>query len=148
MDGAPQLQFVRAAFAMETGDAERIGVATVAHILPSGAGGADSALAQHYSGLHAALEMLEGRVQTVVAHVIEMAAGRVPLDHGVVRQVSGLLHQLPTMEGAKFGVELMTEFSDAAMLTLLAVMTKGVDACHELVGKSHVAYENFFKLSK
>ena len=56
--------------------------------------------------------------------------------------VSGLMHKLPTLDSDKFRVELMTEFCDAAMVTMLCVMTKGVDSCHDLVGKSHVAYHS------
>lgn len=55
--------------------------------------------------------------------------------------VSGLVSKLPTMDSEDFRAELMKEFSDAAMVNMLSLITKGVNACNDLVERSHVAYE-------
>lgn len=70
---------------------------------------------------------------------------RVCMGAQVMRMVSGLLNRLPTMESESFRGELLKEFSDAAMVNVLSLMTKGVDACNNLVERSHAAYDTSFK---
>lgn len=82
MDGVPQTVFAKAAYTMATSDAERIGVNAAANVTPSG-GTSESALSQHCSSLHSALQMLSERVQIIHAFCLEMQEGRVPVDHQV-----------------------------------------------------------------
>ena len=82
MDGVPQTVFAKAAYSMATSDAERIGVNAAANITPSGAA-TESALSQHCSSLHSALQMLSERVQIIHAFCLQMQNGQVPVDHQV-----------------------------------------------------------------
>jgi hypothetical protein len=77
-----QTVFARAVYTMATSDAERIGVNAAANVTPSG-GASESALAQHCSSLHSALQMLSERVQIIHAFCKEMQDGNAPIDHQV-----------------------------------------------------------------
>lgn len=141
VDGSPELLFVRASFVVDTTAAERIGVNTAASILPSGGGGENSALAQHYTGLQSALHMLAERVEHIVDYLRRMQAGEVPYNHKVMRMASGLLLKLPTMSSQQFSSEMMTEFTDASMINMMCMITKGVHMCNGLVDNSTLAYD-------
>jgi Maintenance of mitochondrial structure and function len=82
VEGVPQTVFAKAAYNMATSDAERIGVNAAANVIPSGAA-TESALSQHCSSLHSALQMLSERVQIIHAFCLEMQEGKVPVDHQV-----------------------------------------------------------------
>lgn len=64
LDAAPVSTLVSASYAMETSDAERIGVDQVAKISVYGDSGSDQ-LASHLSGIHLATKMLHERVAAI-----------------------------------------------------------------------------------
>lgn len=82
-EAGTEMLWVKAEHSIATADAERIAVQTVAQLLPSGAGGADSALAQHYASLISAMKMLQDRVALLLHYCGQMQAGSVPHDDKV-----------------------------------------------------------------
>lgn len=82
MDDKPEMRFVRVAYKMSSSDAERIGVNSAAEVT-TGAVGANSALARHYTGLRGSLAMLTERLQHLIPLLQKMEAGEVPMNHQV-----------------------------------------------------------------
>ena len=83
VEGRPETLFVRAAHVMAASEAERIGVNAAAEVVVGAALGGNSALAQHYTGLHSALKMLEERLEVLRAYVVRVQAGEAPKNHQV-----------------------------------------------------------------
>lgn len=50
----------------------------------------------------------------------------------VLRMVQGLLDQMPTMSSDEFESEVATERADVALVSLLCMITKGIESCHTL----------------
>ncbi len=67
------------------------------------AGGAEgSQLTSHLLGLHNAIKMLNARVKTLHQFLDATKTGKVPIDHGVLRQISSLCNLLPAVDTAGF----------------------------------------------
>ncbi|KAF8059749.1 CSN6 [Scenedesmus sp. PABB004] len=141
VDGVPQTTFVRAHYSMETSDAERIGVDQVAKILPSGKASGSEQLTAHLAGLHSAVKMLAGKLAAIQAHLEDVAAGRAPFDHGLMRQVHSLVCGLPALDSAAFRKEYLTEFNDTLATLLLAGLTQSLAGLGELTDRFGVAYD-------
>jgi hypothetical protein len=52
----------------------------------------------------------------------------------------GLLDKLPTMTSVAFQKELSVERADVSLINLLCMVTKGVEACNQLVQCTGEAY--------
>src|SRR6185312_3094797 len=103
----------------ETGEAERISVDHVAHLLSS-SGAEGSMLQAHLLGLHNAIKMLTMRVRIIVQFLEATSKGSVPPDHTLLRHVAALINQLPAIDSAKFKDDFVTEYNDALLVTYLA----------------------------
>lgn len=141
VDGSPVHTFAKAAYSMETSDAERIGVDQVAKILPSGKASGSEQLTAHLLGLHSAIKMLNARVKLVQQVVQRMHSGQLPFHHSLVRKISSLVTSLPAMDSSEFTKAYLNDFNDTLLAIYLASMTKGVSAANEIVDKYALAYE-------
>ena len=54
--------------------------------------------------------------------------------------VKGLLDKMPTMTSAAFQKDLTVERADVMLINMLCMVTKGVEACSQLVQCSAEAY--------
>lgn len=91
VDGRPETLFVKASHVMAASEAERIGVNAAAEVVAGAAVGENSALSQHYAGLHSALKMLEERLEVLRAYVARVQAGEAPKNHQVCVPANSLL---------------------------------------------------------
>lgn len=132
VDGQPSTTFSKAKYTIETVEAERISVDNVARILPSGqqADGAGQ-YTQHLLGLHSAIKMLTSRIEVMHKYLVAVDAGEVPCDHALVRQISSLLRQLPTVTSERFVTGFNVEHNDTLLMTYVAAMTKGTTSINE-----------------
>lgn len=142
--GAPGMVFVRAAYSIETSDAERIGVDQVARILPSGKATGSEQLSAQLVSIHSAIKMLAERLR-----VIHGAMGRLGTEgaegaaypHSLVRKLSSLINGLPACDTDGFNREYLVEYSDTLLTLYLAAMTRGTHAANEVVDKFTLAYD-------
>lgn len=58
----------------------------------------------------------------------------------VLRMVKGLLDQMPTVTSPAFRKELTVERADVMLINMLCMVTKGVEACNQLVQCSGEAW--------
>jgi len=140
VDGSATHQFVAAEYVIQTSEAERIGVNQVARVLPSGNDSGSEQLIAHYSSLHAAIKMLSGRIASLHTTLRQMVQGEVTMDHGLLRDASGLLQRLPLVDSASFSADSTTEFNDAMLTVLMSSLTKGSNQMLEYVEKINLAY--------
>jgi len=136
----PTMLFVKVPYRIQTGEAERIGVDHVARVTPSG-GAEGSQLTTHLMGLHNAVKMLNGRVKGLHAFLAAIEAGKIPPDHGILRQTASLCNILPAIDTQTFQEDFLKEYNDVLLVTYLAGITKGTSAINELVDKYNITYE-------
>uniref|UniRef100_A0A7R9VSN0 COP9 signalosome complex subunit 6 n=1 Tax=Chlamydomonas euryale TaxID=1486919 RepID=A0A7R9VSN0_9CHLO len=141
IEGRPTHVFARSEYAVETSDAERIGVDQVAKILPSGKASGSEQLTAHLVGLHSAIKMLHTRVACIQQLVRAMRDGRTPFDAARVRKISSLMHSLPAMASPMFNGGYLTDYNDTLLTVFLASMTKGVSAANDIADKFSIAYD-------
>lgn len=141
VDGIPSTKFEAAEYTIETVEAERISVDHVAKIMPSGQSGATSQHVAHLQGVHSAVRMLSGRVGAILQHIKDMEAGKVPMNHSLLRQVASLVQQLPTMDSAQFREDFLAEYNDTLLMTYLATITKGTAEMNEFADRFNLAYD-------
>ncbi|KAK9840416.1 hypothetical protein WJX74_009540 [Apatococcus lobatus] len=141
MENVPSFVFVQANFSIETSEAERIGVNQVAKVLPSGKASGIEQLSAHMTSVHAALKMLQGRIQLVTAHLDRMARGTIPFDHALVRQISSTLQRFPAVETSQFQDDYLKDHNDALLTILLSSWINCTSAANEMVEKFNMAYD-------
>lgn len=141
VDGVPTWVFVTSKYALETSEAERIGVDQVVKILPSGKASSSDQLTAHLSSMHSAIKMLAVRIRMVQQLVQGISNGSVPYDHSLLRQVSALVSSLPAADTPEFRREATVEHADTLMTVLLASITRGNAAAGEVADKHAAAYE-------
>jgi len=140
VDETPTQLFVKVPYRIETGEAERISVDHIARITPSG-GGSGSALVSHMTAVHNAISMLTQRIKILVVFLEATKAGKIPVDHGLLRRVQSLVNQLPAIDTAQFQQEFINEYNDALLITYLASMTKGANTINEMIDKFNITFE-------
>lgn len=136
----PTTFFVKVPYRIQTGEAERIGVDHVARMTPSG-GAEGSQLTSHLMGLHNAVKMLNSRVKTLHTFLGAIEEGKIPINHGILRQTASLCNILPAIDTQVFKEDFMKEYNDVLLVTYLAGITKGTTAINDLVDKYNVTYE-------
>lgn len=140
-DGRAHFSFVRANYAVETSDAERIGVDQVAKILPGGKATGSEQLTAHLMGLHSAIKMLQQQLMTLQQLMAKVSSGEVAYPHSLARQISSLVHSLPALASQGFTHDYLMEHNDALAGVYLATLTKGVSSLNDTVDKLVFAYE-------
>ena len=141
VDGVPSTKFEQAEYTIETVEAERISVDHVAKSVPSGQSSGASQHVAHLQGVSSAVGMLSGRVAAILQHVKDMEAGKVPMDHSLLRQVASLVQQLPTIDSTQFRGDFLTEYNDTLLMTYLAAITKGTAEMNEFADRFNLAFD-------
>ncbi|GAB4821425.1 hypothetical protein N2152v2_008471 [Parachlorella kessleri] len=141
LDDVPTTIFVQAKYTVETSEAERIGVDQVAKILPTGAASGANQLTAHLTSMHSAIKMLVSRIALLHQMLVKMQSGELPFDHGLVRQVAGLVQRLPAVDSLQFSQDYLTEYNEALLTIMLSSVTQGSNAVNELVEKYNLAYD-------
>jgi COP9 signalosome complex subunit 6 len=136
----PTMLFVKVPYRIQTGEAERIGVDHVARVTPAG-GAEGSQLTSHLVGLNNAVKMLNARVKTLHAFCAATQEGKIPTDHGILRQIASLVNVLPAIDTGVFSEDFIKEYNDVLLVTYLAGITKGTSAINDLVEKYNITYE-------
>ncbi|KAF6257728.1 COP9 signalosome subunit 6 [Scenedesmus sp. NREL 46B-D3] len=139
--GVPQTIFVKANYSMETSDAERIGVDQVAKILPSGKASGSEQLTAHLTALHSAIQMLVSKLSVIQQQVAQVADGRAPFPHAMMRQVNSLVCSLPALDNPQFKKDYLTEYNDTLATLLLSGTTQSLAGLAELSDRLGLAYE-------
>ena len=75
--------------------------------------------------MQSAAKMLAVRVRVLHDYVSAVAAGTLPHDHALLREIAALLRQLPAADPATFEREYLTEVNDTLLMSYLTAMTKG-----------------------
>ncbi|KAL1917839.1 uncharacterized protein VTP21DRAFT_3673 [Calcarisporiella thermophila] len=138
VNGVPQHLFIAASYRIETGEAERISVDHVNQTVNESAG-AGSSLIAHLVNQRNAIGMLQSRVKLLHEYLTSVEKGEIQRDHDILRKISSLCNQLPTMDVDEFHEEFMTECNDVVVITYLAAVTKGANAINELAEKFNLA---------
>ena len=140
IEGIPSQIFVQAKYTVDSLEAERIAVDQVARIVPSGKASSTEQLSSHMTGMQNAIKMLRMRISTILGVVKQMKEGKIPYDHGLLREISSLVRRLPVgTDKTKKGLNL--EYNDTLLITYLSVMTSGNATLHELVNKINATYD-------
>jgi len=136
----PTQLFVKVPYKIETGEAERISVDHIARITTTG-GSSTSSLTAQLTAVHNAITMLNQRIKILLSYLEATKAGKVPMDHGLLRRLVSLVNQLPAIDTQQFQQEFINEYNDALMVTYLASMTKGANTFNEMIDKFNVTYD-------
>lgn len=143
LDGASSVVFAPASFRIETQEAERIALDHVAHVQAGSAGGSgDSQLVSQLSSLHGSISMLSQRIETMNRLLEAVHGGSIEPDHQLIRQISAVCHNLPTVTSAAFRDELTSEFNDSLMMGYLASVTTGCAVTSEIIERLHSANDS------
>lgn len=61
-----------------------------------------STVAEHLTAQHSAIKMLHSRVKLVLEYVRAVQAGKLPINHEVLREAHSLSHRLPVLQTDRF----------------------------------------------
>jgi COP9 signalosome complex subunit 6 len=136
----PTMLFSKVQYKIETGEAERIAVDHVAHVMPTG-GEAGSQLTAHLMGTHNAIKMLHTKIKILKRFLEATATGGVKADHGLLRQIAGLCNLLPAIDTDAFKEDFLNEYNDALLVTYLSSITKGASIINDMVDRYNTAYD-------
>lgn len=59
-------------------------------------------VAEHLTAQHSAIKMLHSRVKLVLEYVRAVQAGKLPINHEVLREAHSLSHRLPVLQTDRF----------------------------------------------
>ncbi|CAN0074550.1 unnamed protein product [Phaeothamnion confervicola] len=125
-------------FALETAQPEQI---SVEHVVKATPAIAASQIDLHATATGTSLRALGARLRVLSAFLAAVRSGAAPPDHRLLRQISGLVGQLPAMEaGGTAAAELASEHADALAVTYLAAMQKGAALLGDVVEKFGVTH--------
>lgn len=114
-------------------DSERIAVDHVMrHAIPGGGDGTSST-ALHLWTLRRSIKMLKSRVELLVAFLEATAAGKIEVDHSLLRSVGGVCARLPAMDCQQFSDAFADERNDSLVVTYLTGVTKSLCSMNETV---------------
>ena len=124
--------FSRIAFTVHADEAERITsfhCAKLSQLPPN-----TSHVIPHYSTLHNAVSSLHQRLLLIHQFLNDTAAGHIPLDHSVMREVKALVHRLPVGDGASGQTSraLLGEYGDSLLMVELGLVTQLMEDMAEL----------------
>mmetsp|Transcript_31612 Transcript_31612/g.32195 ORF Transcript_31612/g.32195 Transcript_31612/m.32195 type:complete len:324 (-) Transcript_31612:141-1112(-) len=139
--GVPTAVFVSISFKLETAQAERVAVDEVVKSTPQE--GASSLEVHNQAGL-VSLRTLSAMIEEILVVLQTIESGVIPVDHSLLRRVSKITHQLPTLDSIHFQRHFNEELTDCLMTTYLASTTKTLQSVHELAEAYSVAYNDRF----
>ncbi|GAA6008737.1 hypothetical protein JCM11491_003416 [Sporobolomyces phaffii] len=137
--GEPEPTFVRVAYDIETGEAEKVAVDEVSKVQDDTANPANttaSALIATLSSQRNALSMLSSRVKVITTYLSQVSQGKAKKDDETLRQIHALVSGLKgQVGGGLLEKEFMTEYNDALLTTYLSSLTKQLLTANELLDK-------------
>jgi len=136
----PTTLFSKVSYKIETGEAERIAVDHVARVTSAGSE-PGSQLTAHLMGVHNAIKMLHNKIKVIVIFLEASRKGEIKPDHGLLRQIAGLVNLLPAIDTNAFKEEFFNEYNDALLVTYLSTITKGTSVLNDLVDRYNTAYD-------
>merc|ERR1712187_902881 len=139
IQGVSQTQWNEVPYVIDTLEAERIAVNHVAKTATSA--GHSSGFTQHAAGLGNAVAMLSHRVTELLACVKEMKAGRAPKNSETLRQLKSICQALQVVHPEALRREFRGEFNDAALVVLLATLSKACANTSDLLDKFQLAHD-------
>lgn len=125
------VKYREATVVIETGEAERVAVEDL--VRESNAHAAGERLRQHLVSQHAAVKILNGRVQTVLDYIKGVNEGTVKPDHRILRSLRSILSQLGGSSGSKD--EATLQEAHALTAALLATVSQGAQLTVDLKSK-------------
>merc|ERR1712126_711385 len=140
-NGALKVEWNEVRYQIDTLEAERIAVNHVAKTATVAAAGHNSDFTQHASGLANSVVMLNNRVKELLDYMREVKAGRAPKNHDILRQMLSICQALRTTHRDSLQHEFCGEFNDAALVVLLASLTKACANTSELLDKFQLAHD-------
>jgi len=138
-DNEQTLTWAEITYKIETEESERISVDFVNRMEKSSTD--VSALVPHFATLSNAVEMLNNRIQILIQYLEHVKAGKIPVNHKLMRQINSLIHRLPAVDSPKFTNEYINELNETLMIAYMAVMTKGTNQLNDVVDKFNTTYE-------
>lgn len=139
--GAMKVEWNEVPYEIDTLEAERIAVTHVAKCATVTAAGHSSDFTQHTSGLGNSVVMLNNRVKELLEYMKEVKAQRVPKNHDVLRQMLSICQALQATHQESVQHEFCGEFNDAALVVLLASLTKACANTSDLLDKFQLAHD-------
>ncbi|KAL7752291.1 hypothetical protein RI367_002337 [Sorochytrium milnesiophthora] len=121
--GTGAMRFVEAGLKIETAEAERIAVESVAKEEARNADIGSSAIV-HLTSQKNALQMMRTRINVLTQYVEQVAAGTLPLDHNIMREIANLVSRLPDMSSEAFSKQIYEEYNGVLLTTYLSLFTK------------------------
>eukprot|EP00927_Polykrikos_kofoidii_P049038 TRINITY_DN43189_c0_g1_i1.p1 TRINITY_DN43189_c0_g1~~TRINITY_DN43189_c0_g1_i1.p1 ORF type:complete len:343 (-),score=70.79 TRINITY_DN43189_c0_g1_i1:158-1069(-) len=122
-------------YVIDTLEAERIAVSHVTKSATTAASGHTSDFTQHAGGLANSVAMLSSRVKELLEHAKEMKAGRAPKNRETMRQLLSICQTLQANHPDALRREFCAEFNDAALVVLLASLSKTCANTSDLLDK-------------
>ncbi|CAN8065389.1 unnamed protein product [Agarophyton chilense] len=114
-------------------DSERIAVDHVMrHAVPGGGDGASSTTL-HLNNLKRSVNMLERRINVIVAFLEATAKGEIGLNHALLRRIGGVCARLPALDCAEFSAAFADEKNDSMVVAYLCGVTKSICSLNEAV---------------
>merc|ERR1712039_616335 len=139
--GATKITWNEVPYSIDTLEAERIAVNHVAKTATAAAAGHNSDFTQHTSGLANSVVMLNNRVKELLEYMKEVKAQRAPKNHDVLRQMLAICQALQATHQDTLQHEFCGEFNDAALVVLLASLTKACANTSDLLDKFQLAHD-------
>jgi len=141
VQGETQTQWNELPYLIDTLEAERIAITHVAKTATTATTGHSSDFTQHANSLGNSVTMLANRIKELLAHVKEMKAGRVPKSPETLRQLKYICQALQAMHPEDLRREFCSEFNDAALVVLLATLSKACANTSDLLDKFQLAHD-------
>lgn len=128
--------FVGLDFELETGEPERIAVEKVFKAQANeGASGLDLNL----DSVTSSVDSMRIRIATLLDFLHRTHSKEIPVNYSLLRQVDGLLRQLPVLTDERLGTEFDAEYDDMMILAFLASVAKTAKAVQGYSDKfSHI----------
>merc|ERR1711920_1207533 len=143
--GELQVLWTEVPYVIDTLEAERIAVNHVAKSATTARAGHSSDFTQHASGLTNSVVMLSNRVKELLEYVKEVKAGKVQKNHETLRQMLSICQALQAVHPQTLHREFCGEFNDAALVVLLASLTKACANPSDLLDKFQLAHDKKHK---
>jgi len=134
-DDKPTVLFSKVAYYVETTEAERIAVDYLQNVSTGG----KSLLTSHLTAIHNSIKMLNLRIKMIVQFLQSNQAKEG--NEAILRQINGLVQQLPAINSDKFKEDFLTEYNDALLVTYLATITRTSHAVNEMVEKFNITFD-------
>jgi len=134
-DDKPTVLFSKIGYRVETTEPERIAVDYLQNV----SAGGKSLLTSHLTAIHNSIKMLNLRIKAIVQFLQSNQAKEG--NEAILRQISGLVQQLPAINSDKFKEDFLTEYNDALLVTYLATITRTSHAVNEMVEKFNITFD-------